>query len=129
MASRRRRAPRRDRRAHRGDPPDEPFDADGRVPRRGRVACRLRRLPRALAPPRLRRGDGAPPLRRAAARPPAPLRRDGRSDGRRGVDATAVVGWGGGVAERYVRFVYSAEPRERLATLPERVAGTRLAAG
>jgi hypothetical protein len=37
-------------------------------------------------------------------------------------------GWGAEVAERYVRFVYSAEPAERLATIPERLAGGRLAA-
>jgi aspartate/methionine/tyrosine aminotransferase len=43
------------------------------------------------------------------------------------VAATAMIGWGGDVAERYVRFVFSAEPVERLATLAERVAGTRLA--
>ena len=36
-------------------------------------------------------------------------------------------GWGGEVAERFVRFVYSAEPVERLQTLPERLAATRLA--
>jgi N-succinyldiaminopimelate aminotransferase len=44
------------------------------------------------------------------------------------IAATAMTGWGGAVAERYVRFVLSAEPRERLATLAERVAGTRVAA-
>jgi aspartate/methionine/tyrosine aminotransferase len=42
------------------------------------------------------------------------------------VAATAMVGWGGEVAERHVRLVFSAEPVERLATLAERVAGTRL---
>jgi len=30
--------------------------------------------------------------------------------------------WGGEVAERYVRFVFSAEPVERLETIPERLA-------
>ena len=44
------------------------------------------------------------------------------------IAATGMVGWGGPVAERYVRFVYSAEPLERLETIPERLAGTRLAA-
>ena len=44
------------------------------------------------------------------------------------IAATAMVGWGGPVAERYVRFVFSAEPVERLETLPERLEGTRLAA-
>jgi N-succinyldiaminopimelate aminotransferase len=44
------------------------------------------------------------------------------------VAATAMVGWGGELAARHVRFVYSAEPVERLATLGERVRGTRLAA-
>jgi aspartate/methionine/tyrosine aminotransferase len=43
------------------------------------------------------------------------------------IAATAMVGWGGPVAERYVRFVYSAEPVERLETIPERLAGGRLA--
>ena len=44
------------------------------------------------------------------------------------IAATAMVGWGGPVAERYVRFVFSAEPVERLETIPERVAGGKLAA-
>ena len=43
------------------------------------------------------------------------------------IAATAMVGWGDDVAERYVRFVFSAEPVERLGTLPERIAATRLA--
>ncbi len=43
------------------------------------------------------------------------------------IAATAMVGWGGKLAERHVRWVFSAESLERLATLPERVAGTRLA--
>ena len=43
------------------------------------------------------------------------------------IAATAMVGWGGPVAERHVRFVYSAEPLERLETIPERLAATRLA--
>jgi hypothetical protein len=38
-----------------------------------------------------------------------------------------MVGWGGPVAERYVRFVFSAEPVERLETIPERVAGGTIA--
>ncbi|MGH7575307.1 MAG: hypothetical protein ACREM1_09315, partial [Longimicrobiales bacterium] len=44
------------------------------------------------------------------------------------IAATAMVGWGGPVAERHVRFVFSAEPVERLATIPERLAGGTLAA-
>jgi len=43
------------------------------------------------------------------------------------IAATAMVGWGGPVAEKYVRFVYSAEPVERLSMIPERLAATRLA--
>src|SRR5204863_3604072 len=43
------------------------------------------------------------------------------------IAATAMSGWGAEVAERYVRFVFSAEPIERLETLPERLAATRLA--
>jgi aspartate/methionine/tyrosine aminotransferase len=43
------------------------------------------------------------------------------------IAATAMVGWGGPVAEKYVRFVYSAEPVEQLETIPERLAATRLA--
>jgi aspartate/methionine/tyrosine aminotransferase len=43
------------------------------------------------------------------------------------IAATAMVGWGGPVAERHVRFVFSAEPVERLATIPERVADGTLA--
>ena len=42
------------------------------------------------------------------------------------IAATAMVGWGGPVAEKYVRFVYSAEPVERLQTIPERLSATRL---
>jgi len=44
-----------------------------------------------------------------------------------GVAATGMAGWGGDVAARYVRFVFSAEPVERLATLGERLARTGLA--
>ncbi|HSK15974.1 MAG TPA: pyridoxal phosphate-dependent aminotransferase [Gaiellaceae bacterium] len=43
------------------------------------------------------------------------------------IAATAMVGWGGPVAERHVRFVFSAEPLERLETIPERVADGSLA--
>ena len=45
----------------------------------------------------------------------------------RGVAATPMIGWGGDVAARYVRFVFSAEPVARLATLAERLAGAQLA--
>jgi aspartate/methionine/tyrosine aminotransferase len=45
------------------------------------------------------------------------------------IAATAMVGWGGPVAEKYVRFVYSAEPVEQLETIPERLAATRLGEG
>jgi len=45
----------------------------------------------------------------------------------RGVAATPMTGWGGEVAARYVRFVFSAEPVARLATLAERLARARLA--
>ena len=44
------------------------------------------------------------------------------------IAATGMRGWGGEVAERYVRFVFSAEPVERLQEIPDRVAGTKLAA-
>jgi aspartate/methionine/tyrosine aminotransferase len=44
------------------------------------------------------------------------------------IAATGMRGWGGEVAERYVRFVYSAEPVERLEEIPERLAGGKLAA-
>jgi aspartate/methionine/tyrosine aminotransferase len=44
------------------------------------------------------------------------------------IAATAMVGWGGPVADRHVRFVFSAEPVERIATIPERVARGTLAA-
>jgi aspartate/methionine/tyrosine aminotransferase len=43
------------------------------------------------------------------------------------IAATAMVGWGGPVADRHVRFVFSAEPVERLATLPDRLARGTLA--
>jgi hypothetical protein len=39
-----------------------------------------------------------------------------------------VFGWGGEVAERYIRFVFSAEPVQRLEEIPERLAGGKLAA-
>jgi aspartate/methionine/tyrosine aminotransferase len=44
------------------------------------------------------------------------------------IAATPMLGWGDEVAARHVRLVYSAEPAERLATIPERLAGTKLAA-
>src|SRR3954452_11409249 len=37
------------------------------------------------------------------------------------IAATPMVGWGGPVADRHVRLVYSAESLDRLRTLPERV--------
>jgi len=37
------------------------------------------------------------------------------------VAATSMVGWGGDVAARHVRFVFSNEPVERLALLGDRV--------
>jgi aspartate/methionine/tyrosine aminotransferase len=43
------------------------------------------------------------------------------------IAATAMVGWGGPVADRHVRFVFSAEPVERIETIPERLAGGTLA--
>jgi aspartate/methionine/tyrosine aminotransferase len=42
------------------------------------------------------------------------------------VAATAMTGWGDAVAARHIRFVFSAEPVERLATLPERLAAAGL---
>jgi aspartate/methionine/tyrosine aminotransferase len=44
------------------------------------------------------------------------------------IAATGMTGWGDEVASRYVRFVFSAESLDRLATIPERVEGTKLAA-
>jgi hypothetical protein len=44
------------------------------------------------------------------------------------IAATGMTGWGNEVSSRYVRFVFSAESRESLATIPERVEGTSLAA-
>lgn len=44
------------------------------------------------------------------------------------IAATGMRGWGDEVAERYVRFVFSAEPVERLEEIPERLAGGKLAA-
>ena len=37
------------------------------------------------------------------------------------VAATAMTGWGGEVAARHIRFVFSNEPVERLSLLGERV--------
>lgn len=42
------------------------------------------------------------------------------------IAATPMTGWGADVAARHVRFVYSAEPFERLRTLPERLAAVGL---
>jgi aspartate/methionine/tyrosine aminotransferase len=42
------------------------------------------------------------------------------------IAATPMTGWGGEVADRHVRLVFSAEPLERLRTIPDRLAGTRL---
>jgi hypothetical protein len=39
-----------------------------------------------------------------------------------------MTGWGGDVAGRHLRLVFSAEPVERLETIPERMAGTPLEA-
>ncbi len=44
------------------------------------------------------------------------------------IAATPMTGWGGAVADRCVRLVFSAEPVDRLKTIPERMAGTRLEA-
>jgi aspartate/methionine/tyrosine aminotransferase len=44
------------------------------------------------------------------------------------IAATGMVGWGGDVASRFVRWVFSAEPRNRLQTIRERLEGTKLAA-
>jgi len=44
------------------------------------------------------------------------------------IAATPMIGWGDAVAARHVRFVFSAESRERLGTLPERMAATSLLA-
>ncbi len=43
------------------------------------------------------------------------------------IAATGMRGWNGAVAERYVRFVFSAEPVERLQSIPQRLEGGRLA--
>lgn len=45
------------------------------------------------------------------------------------VAATPMRGWGGDVADRHVRFVFSNEPLERLALLGDRVRGALAAAG
>jgi len=46
-----------------------------------------------------------------------------------GVAATPMGGWGGDVAARYIRFVFSNEPVERLATLGVRIRNALAAAG
>jgi aspartate/methionine/tyrosine aminotransferase len=43
------------------------------------------------------------------------------------IAATPMTGWGGPVADRHVRLVFSAESLDRLRTIPQRFAGTRLA--
>lgn len=45
------------------------------------------------------------------------------------VAATPMVGWGGPVADRCLRLIFSAEPRERLRSLPERFAAAGLLPG
>jgi aspartate/methionine/tyrosine aminotransferase len=47
---------------------------------------------------------------------------------RAAIAATGMTGWGDAVAARHIRFVFSAEPLDRLRTLPERLAGTKVAA-
>jgi aspartate/methionine/tyrosine aminotransferase len=42
------------------------------------------------------------------------------------VAATAMSGWGGAIAARHIRFVFSAEPVDALRTLPERLAAAGL---
>jgi aspartate/methionine/tyrosine aminotransferase len=54
------------------------------------------------------------------ARASAALLREGA------VAATAMSGWGGAVAARHIRFVFSAEPADALSTLPERLAAAGL---
>jgi aspartate/methionine/tyrosine aminotransferase len=44
------------------------------------------------------------------------------------IAATPMTGWGGDVAGRHLRLVFSAEPVERLETIPQRFAGTPLEA-
>lgn len=44
------------------------------------------------------------------------------------IAATGMTGWGDTVAARHVRFVFSAEPLDRLRSVPERLADTRLGA-
>jgi N-succinyldiaminopimelate aminotransferase len=44
------------------------------------------------------------------------------------IAATGMRGWGADVAERHVRFVFSAEPLERLRGIPKRLERTRLRA-
>ena len=43
------------------------------------------------------------------------------------IAATPMTGWGGEVADRHVRFVFSAESQDRLRTIGDRFAGTQLA--
>jgi aspartate/methionine/tyrosine aminotransferase len=45
------------------------------------------------------------------------------------VAATPMRGWGGEVADRHVRFVFSNEPVERLAVLGDRLRAALAAAG
>jgi aspartate/methionine/tyrosine aminotransferase len=45
------------------------------------------------------------------------------------VAATPMRGWGGAVADRHLRFVFSNEPVERLAVLGERLRATLAEAG
>lgn len=42
------------------------------------------------------------------------------------VAATPMTGWGAGIAARFIRFVYSAEPVKALETLAERLQDSRL---
>jgi hypothetical protein len=45
------------------------------------------------------------------------------------VAATAMTGWGGEVAARHIRFVFSKEPVERIALLGDRMRAALRAAG
>ena len=101
--------------------------ARGRLRRRARGAARrdprrARRLARRAPGRRLVDADRRDRARHHAGRAVAALLEDAA------IAATPMLGWGGEVADRHVRLVYSAEPLDRLRTIPERFAGTRLAA-
>ena len=115
-----------------GDLPLRGYGSPARRPRPcRRVRCRTRAPPRHdtlslpgwpfVSPAGAGRFFSTSPRWASSQRRPRILLDDAK------IAATAMTGWGDEIAARYVRFVFSAEPVDRLETIPDRVDGTKLA--